>query len=175
MKPDDSYKKLQKRLWNLIKINDLTGERTKVENQLEKKFMAAWQFAPDRLRLGSKLANAIRLFRTNKDDNRVRGLDHCTHYTGENDQRILVTQPYGSLPLEIAQDLTLHTGIRLEVIVATEWAFHNPDANLFILKFPAHFQKSMQDFEKKLERAKIEENFKPEEIGSHDFDFVEVS
>jgi len=150
MKPDESYAKLQKRRLHLIEIND-TGEGTKVKNQLERKFMAAWQFTPDRRRLGCKLAEAIRLFRS------VRGFDHCSYYTGENDQRIIVTQPYGSSASEIIQDLTLSNGVCPEVIDATEWAFYYPEhASLFIVRFPSNFQKAMQDFEAALRRAKIE-------------------
>ncbi|HEV2694480.1 MAG TPA: hypothetical protein VG347_16420 [Verrucomicrobiae bacterium] len=160
MKPDESYIKLQKRLLKLIEINDRSGERTKIKKQLEKKFMAAWQFTPERGRRGSKLAAAIRLFKT-EAENIVRGFDHCTHYTGENDQRIIVTQPYGVFPAEIVQDLTLSKDVCPEVIDATEWAFYYPEhARLFIVKFPSDFQKAMQKFEKELHRAKIDKFIK---------------
>ena len=160
MEPDKSYKKLQKKLLHLVEINDLTTERTKVKRQLEKQFMAVWQFSADRLRLGCKLAAAIRLFRT-KEDKEVRGFDHCTYYTGENDRRIIVTQPYISSPSEIAQDLTLDNGVCPEVIDASEWGFYYPErAKLFIVKFSFGFREAMDNFEKNLRRAEIEEALK---------------
>ena len=159
MKPDASFVKLQTQLLRLININDITSDRTKIRTRLEKQFMAGWQFVPDRLRMRAKLAKAIRLFRT-KDNECVRGLDHCTYYTGANDQRIIVTQPYDASASEIVEDLTLHDGIRPEVIDATEWGFYYPDkAGLFILKFPFGFLKAMQDYEKALRRAEIEKTY----------------
>jgi hypothetical protein len=176
MKPDESYIKLQKRLLNLIKINDLSGERTKVKNQLEKKFMAAWQLTPDRGRLSGRLDNAIRLFKT-EAENIVRGFEHRSYYTGENDRRVIVTQPYGAFPSEIVQDLTLSKGVCPEVIDATEWAFYYPEhAGLFIVKFPSGFQKAMQDFEKELRQAKNNERaFKTREPESDYCDVGEMA
>lgn len=156
MKPDDSYTKLQAKLGSLIATQNLTRERTKVASQLEKQFMAAWQFAPDRLRLGRKLADTLRTFRT-KDHKGVRGFDHCTFYSGLHDQRIIVTQPYGALASDVKHDLTLDEGICPNVIDATEWAFYYPaHASLFIVKFPFGFKEAMDDFQRKLERAERE-------------------
>jgi len=158
MKPDESYKKLQKELQALIEKSDQSGQRSKIKKQLEKAFMAAWQFAPDRLRLGGKLNVAIDQFRT-KDGTCPRGFDHCTYYTGVNDQRIIVTQPYHMACSAILQDLTLDNGVCPEIIDATEWAFYYPGrANLHIVKFPFGFAKAMQDFTKKLAQAKIDDS-----------------
>lgn len=160
MQPDDTYKKLQKELLYLTSINDRTGETTKIRSQLERQFKAAWKLGPDRLRLGAKLEQAIRRF-TPKGKKWVHGFDHCTCYTGENDQRVIVTQPYNVSVSEIAQDLTLDNGICPEVINATEWGFHNPgQAKLFIVKFPFGFREAMDNFEKNLRRAEIEEVLK---------------
>lgn len=163
MKPSESYNQLQKNLQWLIEINDLAGERTKVKEKLEKQFMEAWQLAPDRRRLGYKLGDAIRRFK-GRDDDGVRGFDHQTFYTGENDQRIIVTQPYGVSASEILHDLTLDDVVCPEVIDATEWAFYFPgQAGCFIVKFPFGFKKAMEGYEKKLQRAEIEKTLRTEE------------
>lgn len=156
MTPDKSYQKLQTKLLNLIRSNDHSGERRKITNQLEKLFMAAWGFSPDRLRLGCKLREAVSMFRTEKDAC-VRGFDHCTYYTGPNDQRVIVSQPYNCFADEISQDLSLHDGICPEVIDASDWGFYFPtEADLFIVKFPFGFSKAMDQFEQKLRRAENE-------------------
>ena len=163
MKPNESYKHLQKHFQRLIEINDQTGERSRAKNKLEKQFVEAWQLAPDRRRLGCKLGEAVRQF-TGHDDDGVRGFDHCTYYTGENDQRIVVTQPYGVLASKILHDLTLDDGVCPKVIDATEWAFYFPGkAGCFIVKFPFGFEKAMGSYEKKLRRIEIEKALKAEE------------
>lgn len=156
MNPDESYINLQKELMHLSEISDRTGKISRIKKQLEKKFMVAWNFAPDRLRLGAKLCNTIESFRT-REDNQVRGFDHEKFYTGIHDQRIIVTQPYDILRSEIETDLTLNDGIHPEVIDATEWAFYNPGrAGLFIVEFPYGFEKAMVAFKKKIDREEIE-------------------
>lgn len=122
--------------------------------------MTAWQLGPDRMRLGARLAAAIFTLRTKKNEP-VCGLDHCTHYTGTNDQRIIVTQPYGVTAAELQEDLTLFDGACPEVIDASEWGFHYPhEAKLFILKFPFDFQEAMQRHEKTARRMEIEKSFR---------------
>ena len=144
MSPDNSYKKLQVRIRSVLENSDTSGERCKIEKQLEMKFMEAWGLAHDRLRLGCKLANAVRIF-SRKDGGCVRGLDHCTYYTGPYDQRIIVTQPYGSTLIEIQEDLNLGNGICPEIVDATEWAFYYPGhASMFIVKFPFGFAEQMK-------------------------------
>src|SRR6185369_17490798 len=118
MQPDKIYQELQSKLLRLIQSNDQSGEREKLANQLEKRFMSAWGFGPDRLKLGYKLSEAIRVFRT-EGDARVRGFDHCSYYTGANDRRIIVSQPYNCFVADITQDLTLHNDIYPEVIDAS--------------------------------------------------------
>ena len=175
MKPDENYIALQKRLEHLIKINDRSRERIIVENQLEKRFMAAWNFGPDRVRLGYKLSEALRVF-TTKEGECVRGFDHCTFYSGPNDQRVIVTQPYNSFASEILQDLTFDNGICPEVIDATEWAFYYPgEARLFIVKFPFEFEKEMKNFEKRMKRAELEKALNSRDDESAYFDVSETS
>jgi hypothetical protein len=171
MIPDDSYKKLQARLRRLVELNDLSGERTKVKKQLEKQFMGAWQLAPDRLRLGCKLSDAIRLFRT-KNDTCVRGFDHCSYYTGQNDQRVIVTQPYDSTPAEIQQDLTFGAGLHPEVIDATGWGFYYPGkSNMFVVKFPRDFIKAMETFKKQMRREFIDQSLERVHAGADESGF----
>jgi hypothetical protein len=151
MKPDESYSKLQSELQLLIKKNDQTSQRTKLKKQLEKKFMNAWQFTPDRLRLGSRLCEAIEQFRK-RDGKSVQGFDHCTFYTGADDQRIIVTQPYDASCSDFRRDLILDKGICPEIIEATEWAFYYPGrADLFIIKFPFGYAKALESFKRKIE------------------------
>jgi hypothetical protein len=166
MKPDQSYQQLQAKRFRLIESNDQSGERTKLEKQLEKRFMSAWGLGPDRLRLGYKLRESIRLFRM-ENDSSVRGFDHCTYYTGPNDQRIIVSQPYNCSADEIKQDLTLHNGVSPEVIDASEWGFYFPtSAGLFIVKFPFGFREAMISFEKALRRAEVDKLLKRRESES---------
>ena len=118
--------------------------------------MAAWEFTPARSRLITKFDTAIRLLRTNKNEP-VRGIAHYTHYTGVNDQRIIVTQPYSITAAEVLEDLTLFDGSCPEVIDASEWGFHYPhEAKLFILKFPAGYGEAMERQEKELRRIENE-------------------
>jgi hypothetical protein len=156
MTPDESYIKLQRHYQHLIELRDQTRQRIRIRNQLEQKFMAAWQLMPDRLRLGAKLCNSIELFRT-RDDRLVSGIEHYSFYTGLHDQRIIVTQPYGVSKSDIESDLTLDKGICPEIIDATPWAFYHPGrADLFIIKFPFAFDKAMESFRRNLDRAECE-------------------
>ena len=157
MKPSATYKKLQMKLRRLIEARDTGGERRRTEDELERQFMTAWRFMPDRLKLSHRLRHVVERFER-KDGERVEGFDHCSYYTGENDQRIIVSQPYGFTATEIHDGLTLDKGISPEVIDATEWAFYYPGrANLFILKFPFGFKKAMEQYQKKAQRAAIKQ------------------
>jgi len=130
----------------------------RIRNQLEKKFMAAWEFTPARSRLITKFDTAIGLLRTKKNEF-VRGIAHHTHYAGVNDQQIIVTQPYSITAAEILEDLTFLDDSCPEVIDASEWGFHYPhEAKLFILKFPAGYRKAMERHEKELCRIENEKH-----------------
>jgi hypothetical protein len=132
--------------------------------------MEVWNFMPDRLRLGYKMSEAVRLFTTMQGEC-VQGFDHCTFYTGPNDQRIIVTQPYNAFAMEIQVDLTLDNGICPEVIDATEWAFYYPgEAGLFIVKFPFGFTKEMADFEKRRKRTELQNALAKAVNGSGSFE-----
>jgi len=156
MRPSKCYRELQSELVTLIKADNASDKRH-LRVQLEREFTERWGFGPDRLRLGSKLGDAIKMFETKRGDY-VRGFDHCTYYTGENDQRIIVTQPYCCRAGDIKRDLTLNNGIRPEVIDASEWGFHYPGrAELFIVKFPFGFLKAMDNYKKMFRRAELEE------------------
>jgi hypothetical protein len=166
MKPDNSYTQLQIELRRSVRPDfDRFGEiKGRIRKQLAEKFMAAWQFAPDRRRMGAKFAAAVSLIQTKKDG-AVRGLDHCTYYTGANDQRIIVTQPYGVTAAEVLEDLTLLDGSCPEVIDASEWGFHYPhEAKLFILKFPAGYREAMERHEKEMRRVEHEKLFGKTEV-----------
>jgi hypothetical protein len=142
-KPDDSYKKLQNELKILIENSDHSSRRTKLPKELEKKFMAAWGFSPDRRKLSYKLYDKVRLILT-KDERTIEGLDHCTFYSGAGDERIVVTQPYDLSSPQFERDFTLDKGLRPEVVNATDWAFYYPErADLFIIKFPSGYEKAL--------------------------------
>jgi len=149
MKPNGSYVKMQCEVGRLMEQKDHTGRREKLSSQLEAQFTAAWQLAPDRLRMASHLAAAIANHNT-EENTRVEGLDHCSYYTGVNDQRVIVTQPYGNFMFELKQGLTLDNAMSPEVILATEWAFYYPGPfELIILKFPDNYAKALAAFKKR--------------------------
>ena len=146
MKPNASYKKLQSELQSLTENSEQPSRRSTLRKQLETEFMATWGFAPDRLRLGSRLCSTIRSFRK-KDGNPIEGFDHYTFYTAADDQRVIVTQPYGKFAAQLKRDLTLDKGIAPEIIVATQWAFYYPGhADMIVLKFPFNYAKALEKF-----------------------------
>jgi hypothetical protein len=146
IKPNASYVKMQCELRRLIEQKDQTGRREKLSSQLEAEFKAAWQLAPDRLRMASRLAAAITNHKI-EENKRVEGLEHRSYYTGVNDQRVIVTQPYGNFTVELKQCLTLDNAMSPEVILATEWAFYYPGPNdLIVLKFPYNYAKALAAF-----------------------------
>jgi len=149
MKPNAVYVKMQCEVGRLMEQKDHTGRREKLSSQLEAEFTAAWQLAPDRLRMASHLAAAIANHNT-EENKRVEGLDHCSYYTGVNDQRVIVTQPYGNFMFELKQGLTLDNAMSPEVILATEWAFYYPGPfELIILKFPDNYARALAAFKKR--------------------------
>lgn len=172
MTPDESYIKLQRHCQHLVERYDQTRQLTRIRNQLEQKFMVAWQLMPDRLRLGAKLCGAIDLFRT-RDGGLVRGFEHHSFFTGFHDQRIIVTQPYGASKSEIESDLTLDNGVCPEIIDATPWAFYYPgSAGLFVIKFPFAFDKALESFRRDLDRAEREKTIRWIEPPMESRDFV---
>jgi|GEM_PF-5938096 hypothetical protein len=139
MKTDASFISLQRELQMLIEQNEQPDRRRKLEADLRSRFAVAWQFRPDRLRLGYRLQLLL---------NGVPGFDHCEYFTGANDQRVIVTQPYGDYEAELTRGLTLSVDMAPEIIVATEWAFYYPaHANLIIIKFPINYDKAWADFQ----------------------------
>ena len=158
MRPDAAYKKLQKELQTLMESNvKPPGKRRELENRLKEKFMAAWQFTAGRGRRGEVLRDAIKQFKK-KDGSSIAGFDHCSFYTGENNERVIVTQPYGIDVRQLRKDLTLHNGIAPEIIDATEWAFYYPGkADLVIVKCPNDYGRSLVSFQKLIKREKIDE------------------
>src|ERR1700735_3858501 len=133
MKPDASYGELQNERQILIEQHIKTERRDKLYRELEARFMAAWQFGPDRRRLACRLKENVRI----RPDRNISGFDHCTFYTGANDRRIVVTQPYGNDEAALKAGLALDEKMSPEIIVATDWAFYFPGhADLIIIKFP---------------------------------------
>lgn len=132
--PNAAYRKMQEEFSSAER-----KQRWALSKKMESEFVAAWGFGKDRLRLAVKLRDAIGL--------QVRGFDHCSFYTGHNDQRIIVTQPYGDFEQELRRSLTLGEGAAPEVVNATEWAFYYPgEAQLLILKFPPLYAKSLEKY-----------------------------
>ena len=136
--PSPSYKKLQNQLRELSETGRGPERRTTLEKKLEREFMVAWGLTKDRLRLSYKLEGRLSLL------NHRGGLDHCKHYTGDCDQRVIVTQPYGDVATQLKADFTLYNGVCPEVIEASEWGYYFPGhASLVILIFPADYAKSL--------------------------------
>jgi hypothetical protein len=157
MKPDAAYKKLQRELQTLMESRQTSVRKGQLKKQLEAKFMAAWQFTSDRGGRAKHLRYSIRRFKK-KDGSFIEGFDHCSFYTGANNERVIVTQPYGIDFKQLRIDLTLHKGIAPEIIDATEWAFYYPGkAYLVIVKCPNDYGRSLVSFQKLIEREKIDE------------------
>jgi len=144
IKPDASYVKLQRELQTLIEQSVTTRRRGELKTQLEAKFMAAWGFTRDRLRLGARLRDAITLASLPAGE-LTGGFDHCSYYTGAGDQRIIVTQPYGDFEDELRTKLRLDDNMAPEVIVATKWAFYYPGhADLIIIRFHRNYREALR-------------------------------
>lgn len=108
--------------------------------------MVEWGFTTDQEGLGFQLRSQIGLIGTT-DIKAIARFDHCTYYTGANDERVIVTQPYGDFFAHFQANLTLDDGVAPEIIVATEWAFYYPGrADLIILKFPDKYAEALKDF-----------------------------
>ena len=154
-KPDASYVKLQRELQTLIEQSVTTRRRGELKTQLEAKFMAAWGFTRDRLRLGARLRDAITLASLPAGE-LTGGFDHCSYYTGAGDQRIIVTQPYGDFEEKLRIGLRLDDSMVPEVIAATKWAFYCPghsQLTLTILKFPWNYGAALRKFKDAALRA----------------------
>lgn len=109
--------------------------------------MAAWHLAPDRLKIAARLHVALQ--------DCVRGLDHCSYYTGADDECIIVTQPYDDCFESLKIGLRLGNKMAPEIIRATEWGFHFPDnAYLFILKFPHGYLEELEEYREKIKNGR---------------------
>lgn len=105
--------------------------------------MAAWALAPDRMNLGDRLKAQLH----RRAGGKLHGLDHPSLYTGQDDQRVIVCQPYGIEAADLAAALAL-AKLRPEVIQADEWAFYYPGrARLFVIKFPKGYAAALAKME----------------------------
>jgi hypothetical protein len=146
MKPEKSYINLQRELQTLMEQKSQPDRRRQLEAELQSKFMAAWKLQPDRLRLSERLAGVIKCL-PSKTGGTINDIEHCSYYTGANDQRVIVTQPYAIIDNGLRRDLWSNEKMVPEIIVATEWAFYYPGhAALIILKFPSDYKKALMKF-----------------------------
>lgn len=142
MKPTSYYKRLQGELARSLArpTAAVPGERTKLRMELEKRFMAAWKLAPDRMKLGARLE--ARLHR--RAGGKLLSLSHVSRYTGADDQRVIVSQPYGFDAVELASALDIGAELTPTVIEADEWAFYYPGrARLIVIAFPLGYAKAL--------------------------------
>jgi hypothetical protein len=165
MKPDTAYTNLQAELKTLIQSNQEPIRRSRLAKKLEKQFMAAWRLTPDRRGMSGRVLTAIQAYRT-IDGSPIAGFDHCTNYTGADDQRVTVTQPYDISCSILKSGLALNNDACPEIIDASEWAFYYPGrAKLFIIKFPNGYAEALEKFRRASERAAVQapwkSDFKP--------------
>jgi len=139
----------------LLEQNLSPGRQSKIKTELEAKFMAAWGFTRDRLKLGWRLRQVI-VSGTFPGGDVAAGFDHCSYYTGANDDRVIVTQPYGDFEEKLRIGLRLDDSMVPEVIAATKWAFYSPghsQLTLTILKFPWNYGAALRKFKDAALRA----------------------
>ena len=139
--PDESYLELQRKLRRPFEMLH------KVQDQLEKKFMAAWRFSPARYRDVAMLGKFIR----------IPGFDHCKFYLDEHGRRIVVSQAYKPPYPDIERSLTFDEDCRVEIILAPEWCFHDPvKTDLFMVCFSPDFEQAVERYKRKVWRLEFE-------------------
>jgi len=147
MKPDESYLELQRKLRHCIIMKCPFEMIHNVQDQLEKKFMAAWRFGPAHHRDVATLGEFIR----------NPGFDHCKFYLDEDGRRIVVSQPYNPPYPDIERSLTFDEDCRVEIILAPEWGFHYPvNADLFMVRFSPDFERALDRYKRKIWRLEFE-------------------
>jgi hypothetical protein len=154
MSPDTTYQQLQARLQRLSPTNDQVVLRSKLINQLERKFMAAWQFSKRGCRPGYRLYDSI--------CHNLPGFDHVSFYTGTDGQAVIVTQPYKVQLPDLRRALTLDQGICPDIIEATDWTFHYPGrTKLIIIKFTTGYGRAVEIFQQARHRAAVQKLYRP--------------
>lgn len=118
----------------LLRVNSFGPEAERNRQFLEKKFMRAWKFAPDRARQGPKLLAAI----ASAVEDWELCFDHCCFYRDTKTWgNVIVTQPHFDPTNQLnGGALRLGNWAIPEVIPAHDWSYAPASGFLVIAKFP---------------------------------------